>query len=546
MRAVRGESPAGELGGESPPPADGGRTATARGPRPAARWAGRGPAARGRGAPGTARSPRPAAARVEPSALVAEPGDQRRPRQLRHRPDLAQPEPGQSSADVEVRGQEAGRVRGEERGLVAGRDRDRGAGTGVDRGDGRREMRAGDPEPGARWRPSRSPGSAPRNAELTRSTSTGSGPHNGPEAVDPHLELPERGVARVATPRQARAERAERLERGLGRRPVRVGIGLDEGRLRDEPVGAPQRHAAPDAQRSSVRAASMTGPGSHGRPPSTSGPVGKGSERRARARWRGRCGTKRWRRRMVVGLSIGGLVRDDVDGWRDRGCLRGRRSGACRARGTRPARRPRRRGSAGSPVRPGGPWRLCATSASVRWPTTSRPRRTHDRRASSSRMPVDWSTAVARPPARARAHRGSGAGSPRAGRARRVDGVDRRSCAGLSVLASRPPGRSRTSMSTDLPGEQAPRDRQPLVQAGRGDDDEPFEPDAAGDGLDRVEAARQVEPGHDRALRLGLRGDPQGERRPAAGAVAADRDAGRLGEAAGSRGSRRARRSRCG
>ena len=80
--------------------------------------------------------------------------------------------------------------------------------------------------------------------------------------------------------------------------------------------------------------------------------------------------------------------------------------------------------------------------------------------------------------------------------------------------------------------QQAAGDREPLVQAGRGDDDEPFEPDAAGDGLDRVEAARQVEPGHDRALRLGLRGDPQGERRPAAGAVAADRDAGRLREAA--------------
>ena len=48
-------------------------------------------------------------------------------------------------------------------------------------------------------------------------------------------------------------------------------------------------------------------------------------------------------------------------------------------------------------------------------------------------------------------------------------------------------------------GEQRARDRQPLVQAGRGDDDEPLEADAAGDGLDRVEAARQVEPGHDRA-----------------------------------------------
>ena len=81
-------------------------------------------------------------------------------------------------------------------------------------------------------------------------------------------------------------------------------------------------------------------------------------------------------------------------------------------------------------------------------------------------------------------------------------------------------------------GEERARDAQALVQAGRGDDDEPLEPDAAGDRLDRIETARQVQPGDDRPRDLGLRGDPQGERRPAAGAVAADRDAGRLGEAA--------------
>lgn len=38
-------------------------------------------------------------------------------------------------------------------------------------------------------------------------------------------------------------------------------------------------------------------------------------------------------------------------------------------------------------------------------------------------------------------------------------------------------------------GQQAAGDAQTLVQAGRGDDHEPVEPDAAGDGLDRVEAA---------------------------------------------------------
>ena len=81
-------------------------------------------------------------------------------------------------------------------------------------------------------------------------------------------------------------------------------------------------------------------------------------------------------------------------------------------------------------------------------------------------------------------------------------------------------------------GEKRARDREALVQAGRRDDDQPLEPNAAGDRLDRVEAAREVQPGHDRALRLGLRDDAEREGRPAAGAVAADRDAGRLGEAA--------------
>lgn len=51
--------------------------------------------------------------------------------------------------------------------------------------------------------------------------------------------------------------------------------------------------------------------------------------------------------------------------------------------------------------RPGGPARLRATITSVRWPTTSRPSRIHDRRASSSRIPVASPTAPATPPAAA-------------------------------------------------------------------------------------------------------------------------------------------------
>ena len=105
--------------------------------------------------------------------------------------------------------------------------------------------------------------------------------------------------------------------------------------------------------------------------------------------------------------------------------------------------------------RPGGPWRLWATSASVRWPTTSRPRRTHDRRASSSRMPVDSATAVARPPASPGASRMRSRVS-----ARRASAASRWSRSailpGLSVRASRPPGKSRTSMSTDRPASRLP------------------------------------------------------------------------------------------
>jgi hypothetical protein len=83
------------------------------------------------------------------------------------------------------------------------------------------------------------------------------------------------------------------------------------------------------------------------------------------------------------------------------------------------------------------------------------------------------------------------------------------------------------------PGQERPGDRQPLVEALGRDDDEPLEPDPAGDRLDRVEAARQVEPGDDGPGGLGFRSDPQGEGRPAARPVAADGDARRARQPAG-------------
>jgi len=62
-------------------------------------------------------------------------------------------------------------------------------------------------------------------------------------------------------------------------------------------------------------------------------------------------------------------------------------------------------------------------------------------------------------------------------------------------------------------GEEHPGDRQALVEGVRRQDDEPVEPDAAGDGLDRVEGTGEVEPRNDRAVDLGLGGHPQGEGR---------------------------------
>ena len=84
------------------------------------------------------------------------------------------------------------------------------------------------------------------------------------------------------------------------------------------------------------------------------------------------------------------------------------------------------------------------------------------------------------------------------------------------------------------PGQQRATDGQALVERLRRDDHEPFEADAAGDRLDRVEAARRGPARRRSSPRLGLGGEPEDERRPAARAVAADRDAGRPGQAAGS------------
>ncbi len=68
--------------------------------------------------------------------------------------------------------------------------------------------------------------------------------------------------------------------------------------------------------------------------------------------------------------------------------------------------------------------------------------------------------------------------------------------------------------------------------AGR-QDDEPLRLDAPRHRLDRIERRREVQPGHDRARRLRLRDEPQGERRAPARDVAPNREAHPAGHATG-------------
>lgn len=74
---------------------------------------------------------------------------------------------------------------------------------------------------------------------------------------------------------------------------------------------------------------------------------------------------------------------------------------------------------------------------------------------------------------------------------------------------------------------------QAVGQRPGGEDHQPLQPDPTGDRLDRVERSGEIQPGHDRARGLGLRGESQGEGGPAAGGVAAQGHACGSGQAAG-------------
>lgn len=97
-----------------------------------------------------------------------------------------------------------------------------------------------------------------------------------------------------------------------------------------------------------------------------------------------------------------------------------------------------------------------------------------------------------------------------------------------------PAGQVQDEQVHRAPGQQRAADGQPFIEGLRSDDHQPLELDAAGDGLDRVEAPGEVDPGHDGPGCLGLRGEPMNERGPTARTVAADGDARRARQAAGS------------
>ena len=196
--------------------------------------------------------------------------------------------------------------------------------------------------------------------------------------------------------------------------------------------------------------------------------------------------------------------------------------------------------------RSGAPWWSFATRTSVRWPTTSRPRRIQPRRRSSSRSPAPSSRA-------ARSDAGTPAGSRtrRSAPARRANATRRpsRSASRGGRVGGEPPrraGRRRARRGpvprprevedeeVDRPRlEERPRHRERLVDGARDEDREPLQAHAAGHRLHGIQAPGEVHPGDEGAAGLGLRDRPQGEGRRAAGPAAPEDDRPGPREAAG-------------
>ena len=77
-------------------------------------------------------------------------------------------------------------------------------------------------------------------------------------------------------------------------------------------------------------------------------------------------------------------------------------------------------------------------------------------------------------------------------------------------------GRQVEDEQVDRPGrEEVARHRQALVERVGDEDGQPFDSDATGDRLDRIEAPPDIDPGDDRTTALGLGSQTKGERRDA-------------------------------
>ncbi len=166
-----------------------------------------------------------------------------------------------------------------------------------------------------------------------------------------------------------------------------------------------------------------------------------------------------------------------------------------------------------------------ATATSVRWPTTSRPRRIHDRLASSRRSPAEaLSGSEPVPPTRSGSRPFGLARSGSPTRRWLEDDEERAGSPGERGQTSESFGEARGTLEPggQVDDEQVDRSsleecaghRETLVEVGRSEDDEPLELDPASDGLDRVEAPIEVQPGDDRARGLGLGDETEGEGGP--------------------------------
>ena len=98
------------------------------------------------------------------------------------------------------------------------------------------------------------PGRTGPSADAIRSARTGSGPQSRSSPSAWTSSRPNAGSYGSVAAGDPRAEGGQRLERALHRGRVRLGVRVEEGRLRDEPVRRPQGHPPPDAELAGRRA----------------------------------------------------------------------------------------------------------------------------------------------------------------------------------------------------------------------------------------------------------------------------------------------------